>query len=696
MRKIVLTILFFLFAIVSHADNAIHIKADHISFNKQTNTYTAYGNCTIINDNITVNADFVSYNTTTYRLEAKNNILITFKNGDWIKGKYAIINYSTYKGFVDNAVIYTKSNNLYTRAKKVILYDKNHYYLKNGVITSCRCKDFIDFKEGAYPKWSIWAKNTYIKKDDYIFAYPVVLQARSVPVFASPFIRRSLNKKRKTGFLMPQLGFSSKDGYQYIQPFFINISPSEDITLYPFSFSRLGDGIKGQYRFYWTKHSKGEWNITILKEKKPFGTNENKKTRINLKAQQWADFGKYGYFKYDINIVNNKDNLKVINQNKLTLSSDRYTTSKASYYIAKNSYYLSLYAYYYQDLIAKNNKETLQKLPVLEFGAINKKLYKNLTLDFSQTLSNNFRITGNRGYYSLTEAFLSYPFKVSFLNITPKAGFHEIYANWKNSDTNQKFSRKSFVPDYSITASSSIYGIFLTNNKKGFLGLKHTITPTISYHYIPKRRQDFADFVPTFSKTNEINFTLENSLNAKFFEDNQTRYRKVFYNKISIVYDYTNSYKTRIKPIYEETTIKPFDFLSFTSQAHYFIHKHTFIDSTETVSLSFDRAGLSAGYTMSKPYPDLNMTDESINGKVYFYPTKKLYTYASFEKSIIHSYYPSKKFGFLYTDDCYSIGLDFYFVRTPTLENNTYKTTLNKGFWITLTLNGLFSIKKQY
>ncbi|AEA33596.1 LPS-assembly protein LptD [Hippea maritima] len=703
MRKAVfLTSLFLLLFIQITAfasDSVVHIKANHVSYNKQLNTYYAYGSCLIYDENYTLKADKVSYNTKTSIATAKGNVILTDKKNNWIKGKEAALNYSTYKGYIKNAVLFSKNNGvgMYIRAKKIIVYSKNRYFIKDGIITTCKCQDFINFKDDSSPKWSIKAHKTYVVKGDYLFAYPVIFKAKKMPIFFSPFFYRNLDKRRKTGFLMPQIGSSNINGFEYIQPFFINLSPSQDITLYPFTYSRKGNGVKGQYRFYWTKHSKGEWNITIFKEKVPYESEKNKKTRINIKANQYADFGNYGIFKYDINLVNHKNNLRVINANNIKMTSDRYTTSKASYYISKSNYYLSLYSEYNQDLISENNRETLQKLPSLRIGIINKKLYKNLTLDFSESTTNNFRIKGNRGISSDTTAFLSYPAKISYFNFTPKVGIHQLYARWENAPDNEKFTRRSFIPDYILSTSTTIDGIFLNNNTEGFKGIKHSIKPTLKYEYIPDRDQSkFPDFVSTYSKTNQITFTFENSLTAKYLSNQSPVYKNMLYNKFEVKYDFSHNYHTPFPPVYEQTIIKPFNFLTINSQAHYFFKKHVFTDSSEDVDINIKRFGFSFGHTMARD-SNYNLTDDTIKGKVYIYPVKSLYLYTSAQRSTIHNYFPSRKIGFLYQEDCWGIGLDLYFNReSEEQEDGSYKTVLNKGFWITLNLTGLFTIKKQY
>ena len=701
MKKIFIFAIFFTFATTfsyANSANIVHIKADNIIYYKKTNSYSAKGNCLIYNDIYSIKSDTASFDKDTSIANLKGNILLEDKDGNWIKGTDSTINVSTYRGYINNAVMFLKNSEIYVRAKKVILSSKEKYYIYKSTLTGCKCQDFIQNSKDANPKWSIKAKHTYIVSNDYIFAYPVTFRVRKVPILFLPAITRDLSTKRKTGFLYPALGYSSKNGFKYEQPFFLNINDSQDITLTPFTYGRVGYGMESEYRFFWTKNIKGRWDFTLFKEKRAYGNSKDKKLRATLKANQYINVDKYGIFKYDINIINNKDNLRVLNKDNIELSSDRYTKSTASYFIAKNEYSFGANAYYYQDTVSSSNKKTLQKLPEINFNIINKKLWENLTLDFSNSATNNFRISGERGYSNTSSGFLSYPFKLSYFSITPKIGAHELYAYWRNAPSNMHFSKRAFIPEYSVEAKTTLIGIFLTSKRAGFLGIKHTITPSLLYKYIPERNQElFPDFVSTYSKTNILTASLENSIVTKNSNGNTAEYREVFYNRISQGYDFAKTDHFPFPPIYEETRFSPFKHIIFSSKAHFSTEHDLFMNSDESFNIDINGAGVDAGYLMSRNSGNFKISDESLKAKFYIYPIKKLYTYVHIEKSLHSHYYPTKKMGFMYNEDCWGFGIDLY-INQISEENSygVYTRKKNTGFWITLVLKGLGKIKRQY
>ncbi len=699
--------LFFIFAFSAYSkDNKIDIKAKNIIFDNKINTYFAKGDCKIINGKYLLKSDRVSFNKVTYIADLEGNVYLEDGAGNWIKGEKAVINISTYKGFVDNAIMFIKNRGIYVRSSRIILNSKNKQYAKNAQLTSCKCDRFIDGDKNAYPKWTINAKKTYIVQDDHIFSYPVIFRVKKYPVVYTPALYIDINKKRKSGFLWPSVGYSNNNGFQYEQPYFIDINDSEDITLTPYTKTKIGYGLKSEYRFYWNRDILGDWNIDLLKQYSKWGLNSKKK-RLNINAKQDMNFHEYGNFSFDVNLVNNKDNLRVMKNDDIELSNERYTRSTAAYYLSKNEYSLSINGYYYQDLLADNNRLTLQKMPEINFNITNKKLYKNLTLDMNNNLTKNFRISGTRGYTLNSSPFLSYPFKISYFNVVPKTGLHYIFSHWKNTLEHYSKTRKSVVPEYDISINTELNKIYLTRNSKGFMGVKHSIIPTLSYTYIPHRKQNFPDFVTTYAKTNAVTFELENGLTGRYDND-KTYYKEIFYNKLAQSYDFNkdayspyysfrNPHHSAFSPIYSETRFAPYDDMAFSSKEHFDWARGIFMDSDESLNINYKNKGFSVGYVMIRNENSYKRTTESVKSSVYFYPLKPLYIYAYIEKSLLDKFYPQKKIGFYYKEDCWGFGIDLYDNEIPEEQTDgSYERKSNVGFWITLTLNGIGEIKRKY
>ena len=63
---------------------------------------------------------------------------------------------------------------------------------------------------------------------------------KGIPVFYAPWMSFSLNNQRKSGFLTPTFGSTSKSGLELTAPFYWNIAPNMDATIAPRLLSRRG------------------------------------------------------------------------------------------------------------------------------------------------------------------------------------------------------------------------------------------------------------------------------------------------------------------------------------------------------------------------------------------------------------------------------------------------------------------------
>ena len=680
------------------------IKADHITYDEAITTYIAVGNCKITKDEHILKSDKAIYNKTNGIVQLYGNVQIYDNKGDWVKGTQAVVNIDTFRGFADDAIAFVAQNHLYIKAKRIIMDDKDHYYASNSTITGCDCPACLSFNEKYAPEWSIHAKNTYIVKNNYVFSYPLWFNIGKVPVFAFPAIEEPL--VRKSGFLFPSFGFSKTNGFKYYQPYYWAINKSQDATFTSQYDGKIGYGLNTQYRYYWTDNIKGQWDIELFNDTTP-PAGDTKRTRLNLDITQDANFKNSGDLKADIHYLSNENNLRVINDDNMQLTSNRYTTSKLMYLLQKGPYFLGVNSYYYQDLVASNNSQTLQKLPEILFEASNLNVYKALSLDFSTLYSYNYRQDGLRGNLLDISPSLSYPFKLGFINFLPKAGLHYIYSNYSNGLTGE---HSSVVPELDLTARTSFFKIYdLSSGNK----LKHIIAPQISYTFVPKVNQEFPDFVNTYPQKSALDLTLENTIIKKSINDkNEASYREIFYNKITQQYRFTNFANAPIKPldpieayispkyvytngpIYEETRISPLSFFNFSSQAYYQWQKHTFTYTADNLNFNFKTFGFSVGYTTAKDL-DFNTTSNGITYSLFFYPVKRLYTYVSLNRDILDSYFPSKRAGFYYSSDCWGFGMDVFQNAVPQQVGNTYVANKNIGFWITLSLRGIGVFKKR-
>ncbi|MEM9171162.1 MAG: LPS assembly protein LptD [Pseudomonadota bacterium] len=89
------------------------------------------------------------------------------------------------------------------------------------------------------------------------------LRFKGVPILYSPYLSFPISDQRKTGFLLPNIGQSARNGLDISVPWYWNIAPAYDATITPRILSNRGVQLTTQFR-YLTGNSRGDMQIAYL------------------------------------------------------------------------------------------------------------------------------------------------------------------------------------------------------------------------------------------------------------------------------------------------------------------------------------------------------------------------------------------------------------------------------------------------
>jgi LPS-assembly protein len=102
------------------------------------------------------------------------------------------------------------------------------------------------------------------------FGRGVRLDFKGVPILYTPFISFPVGDQRKSGFLFPTLGTSSRSGSSLSVPWYWNIAPNYDATFAPTWFSKRGGKLDTEFR-YLTDFGRGTLDAEYLPDDDEFG-----------------------------------------------------------------------------------------------------------------------------------------------------------------------------------------------------------------------------------------------------------------------------------------------------------------------------------------------------------------------------------------------------------------------------------------
>ena len=252
-------------------------------------------------DQIDINADKLTYYNSSGDISAQQNIEIFYndeimisdkayyKDSDkvlFLSGNVAILRPKEDVFFADKLLLFTKEDkgiatNFMGRfalnslvASKSVEIDKKSFIMKDPVLSPCKiCKDNII---KYMPLWRIKAKEAKLDTDkEEIYYKHARFEVMGIPVLYTPYLSTPAPSiKRKTGFLLPLIGYRSRNmGRNITVPFYLNISHNKDAT-FGIRFTKfLGNVYHAEFR-HLTDIGKYQLNIS--------GTRPNKVDKIGI------------------------------------------------------------------------------------------------------------------------------------------------------------------------------------------------------------------------------------------------------------------------------------------------------------------------------------------------------------------------------------------------------------------------------
>ncbi|MDA3835670.1 MAG: LPS assembly protein LptD, partial [Spirochaetales bacterium] len=140
------------------------------------------------------------------------------------------------------AKIHIEQENLHFKAEEAHKNGEMSYSFKNGIFTTC------DYDDETAPVWSLESRDIDLNIDGFIWLKHSFLNIKDVPVLYLPLMGFPGRMERQSGFLMAESTSSNRSGLGIVTPFFVNLSPSSDLTLYPGFFSKRGRLAGAEFR----------------------------------------------------------------------------------------------------------------------------------------------------------------------------------------------------------------------------------------------------------------------------------------------------------------------------------------------------------------------------------------------------------------------------------------------------------------
>ena len=607
MHKIVVSLALASFLIQVNAQELNTEKLQLVAKDVDTknNIITAAGDVVAYSPTYYLSSDKMIYDKDKEILELFDNVLIIKDNKIQTQSNYAFVDMKNDIINQDPVFLMDNTSNIWSNSKEANK-DKDVITLENSILSSCDCID---------PIWSIRSSSSdYDTEAMWMNTYNPRLYVKNVPVFYLPYFGFPTDTTRRTGLLLPTMGYSSSEGFLYSQPIFIAPADDYDIELIPQIRTQRGYGSYANFRYADSPDSMLNVKTGYFKEFDNYRSKEQlensehygldidyERKNIFAKNKEHQD-GVFTSIRYlnDIEYIT----LKEEDDNLWT---DKKVESKVNYFYNTPEYYGGVYGKYYVDASQKTNDNTLQELPQIQLHSYNKELFlENLIYSIDTKAQNFTRKEGlNAKIYdinvpiSYTKNILDDYMYVGVENRTILTQYdysNSLYNNLRYEDGTLIQNRTSFIVGTDLLKPYSDY-IHTLNLNASYDIPENLRKDGDLYNITVKENQplkyDELSVFPTLQEQKTIKLSLNQSIYDK---DNLKQFINHKMSQ-SILYNSVDEPKFQDLDNYVKIN---HDYGSLSGKVVYNMDDNKVVEGSFDNSLSYENLTFSAGYYYTK------------------------------------------------------------------------------------------------
>ncbi len=230
---------------IENKDAPTILQAEQITGRPARDLYLDY-EVEIERDQTLITGDHGIFRQEENEAEVIGNVFIQ-RFGDQFTADRSNLNLDTGAGTLNHSAYRLEANNAQGTANRIDLLSDDKVNIFRGTYSTC---------EGTDPDW--YLKSSKLHLDDSKntgYATSPVLYFKDVPILAAPAMTFPFKNERKSGFLPPTIGVTSKNGLELSVPYYFNLAPNYDLTLTPNLIARRGLQLGAEARYLGSNYS---------------------------------------------------------------------------------------------------------------------------------------------------------------------------------------------------------------------------------------------------------------------------------------------------------------------------------------------------------------------------------------------------------------------------------------------------------
>ncbi|WP_144328895.1 LPS-assembly protein LptD [Tepidimonas charontis] len=208
-------------------------------------TTVVQGQAVLRRHDVLLRAERLTHDARTDRATAEGQVRVV-RAGNVFEGERLSLQLDTFAGQFDTVRFAFLRNGGQGEASRVVFLDEQRAVAYDVRYSTCT-------RPASGPWTPAWA----VTADEVLFdqganngeARAGRLEFQGVTVLAAPWISFPLSDARKSGVLPPTLNLDNRSGLETTLPYYFNLAPNRDATLYPTLMTRRGLDLGGEYRY---------------------------------------------------------------------------------------------------------------------------------------------------------------------------------------------------------------------------------------------------------------------------------------------------------------------------------------------------------------------------------------------------------------------------------------------------------------
>ncbi|NLD36486.1 MAG: LPS-assembly protein LptD [Desulfatiglans sp.] len=615
---------------------------------------------------------------------------ILLKTGeDTLTGESGTFNYLDKTGVINDASLFIEEFNFYFSGDRIEKFGDDSYLIKDFKLTTC---------DGDKPDWSITGSEINLTVEGYGRLRNAAFRVKDIPVAYVPYLLFPAKTKRASGILLPQAGYSSRNGLEFEAPIFWAISDSADMTFYERYMTERGLMQGLELRYVTGPDSKGSFNFDILSDRID-EKDMNDPDQLELSPYQRTNKGRYWFrgrvdqelpvgisarldadvvsdqdylreFKSDLTGFNTRPDYEAEFSRPLEEMTSPFRTSRLRLERDGENHSLQAASSFYQRPEGFINDTTPEPLAGLYYNLLPQFIHDlPFALSFQTDYDYIWRDFGVKGHSLSISPNVIYPvWAGKYMRFDTAAGYTRDMHRFDNGSVSSTDNLSRDMYYGSATLSTLLERVFDVDSDS-IKRIKHKIVPGLTYEY--RSHRDEESFSPWFESmdadgsANRVYLSIDNFLDAKNVDEKgNITYSQLATFSIIQGYDIDESRRDLnlgekekpFEPLRAELRIMPDSMISMNTETEWDHYRDDFTYADIAIKLDIERANrLKDIYRLDYVYSDTG--NKGLGYYVSINLAKGFSVGSNLRRDIKENYNVEQSYWLDYSSKCWGIRL---------------------------------------